>query len=343
MRPSGASIAAVGVIALSGMLGTVAITAMTLTRADASPPAPRVIRVGPREAITRIEDAARVAQDGDVVEIEAAEYPTGIASWSQNGLTIRGVGGRPRMLAAGRSAEEKAIWVVKGSNVTIEQIQFAGARVTDENGAGIRHEGPGRLVIRDCRFTGNEIGLMSTNSRAELVVERSEFDSNAVAGGQRSRTSVGHQIYVGRIARFVLRDSYVHHGRYGHLVKSRARENFLIDNRITDEAQGRASYEIEFPDGGVAYVVGNFVQQSAQTENRVLIAFGAESTHWPKNELHLANNTLLDDTLIGGVFVRVFRKAQVSSVNNVLVGNGIAVIGAKLDPDTIIRARRAPH
>jgi hypothetical protein len=299
-----------------------------------------VIRVGPHQPITRIQEAARLAQHGAVIEIDAGDYPMDVASWPQNDLTIRAVGGRARLLAGGRSAEGKAVWVVKGDNVTIEHVEFSGALVTDENGAGIRHEGPGKLVIRDCRFTGNEMGMLSSNHpEAELVVERSEFDHNAVAGGRWSRDSIGHQIYVGRIARFTLRDSYIHHGMFGHLVKSRARENFLYNNRITDEGDGRASYELEFPEGGVAYVVGNIVQQGPRTENVAMIAFGAEGNRWARNELYLAHNTLVDDVPRGGIFVRVWPGARVISANNVLVGHGIAVYGTRPISRQDVRAR----
>ena len=306
-------------------------------------PSGRVIRVGPQRTVKRIADAARIARDGDIVEIEAGDYPMDVASWPQSGLTIRGVGGRARLDAAGASAEGKAIWVLKGDNVTVEHIEFSGARVADENGAGIRHEGPGKLVVRDCRFTANEMGLLSSNHPlAELVVERSEFDHNAVAAPRPSRDSIGHQIYVGRIARFTLRDSYLHHGMRGHLVKSRARESFLYHNRITDESGGRASYEVEFPDGGVAHLVGNIVQQAATTENPTLVAYGAESHRWPRNELLLVHNTLVDDSPQNGIVVRVFRRgSKVTSVNNLLLGTGTALAGAKTDLSTDARARPA--
>jgi hypothetical protein len=51
---------------------------------------------------------------------------------------IRGVGQRPVMLADGKSAEGKAIWVVRGGKIRIENIEFRGARVDSLNGAAIR-------------------------------------------------------------------------------------------------------------------------------------------------------------------------------------------------------------
>jgi len=281
-----------------------------------------IIQVGRDRTVKRIAQAALLAKSGDTIEIDAGEYVGDVATWPQSELTIRGVGGRARITQNEKAAEGKALWVVKGDNVLIENIEFAGAHVPDRNGAGIRHEGR-RLVVRNCLFEGNEMGLLTWNNQgAELVVEQSEFRNNAalpyVRGGP-----IGHQIYVGTIARFTLRDSYVHGGSYGHLVKSRARENRVFNNRITDEVSGRASYELEFPNGGVAYVIGNIIQQSALTENAAIVSLGAEGYRWSHNELYLVNNTLIDGLPYGGTFLRVYKGAhEIRVINNILVGTG---------------------
>ena len=226
------------------------------------------------------------------------------------------------MISRNTNAEGKAIWVIRGNRVLIENIEFVGARVPDRNGAGIRHEG-GKLTVRNCLFAHNEMGLLTWNSEtAELVIEASEFRDNAVAPTYKPGDPIGHQIYVGTIARFTLQESYVHRGAFGHLVKSRARENFIVNNRITDESGGRASYELEFPNGGIGYVLGNVIQQSAHTENHHLISYGAEGYRWPRRELFLVNNTLVDDLPQGGTFLRVAPGAgRVVLINNVLLGN----------------------
>ena len=179
----------------------------------------------------------------------------------------------------------------------------------------------GRLTVRGCRFERNEIGLLTWNSpAAELDVESSAFRDNVVTQ-EPLDIDPGHQIYVGSIARFSLRGSHVSHGANGHLVKSRARENHIFYNRLTDEA-GFASYELEFPSGGIAYVVGNLIEQSARTRNEVMISFGAEGYRWPRNDLYLAYNTLVDH-YPGGQFLRVLPGAQRAlAVNNLLVGPG---------------------
>jgi hypothetical protein len=283
----------------------------------AAPIHQRTIRVGPQHSFTTIRAAAAIAQDGDIVEIESGEYPNDVAVWAQSNLVIRGVGGRARIVARGESAEGKAIWVIKGNNVLIENVAFAGARVANRNGAGIRHEG-GKLILRKCLFEYNEMGVLTwNNAAAELEIDASEFRHNSsgpIVG------SLGHQIYVGSIRRFELQSSYVHHGAFGHLVKSRAAENHIYYNRLTDEAGGRSSYELEFPNGGLAYVIGNIIQQSPLTENPRVVAFGAEGYKASRNELYFVNNTVFDELSDGGVILAVRSGATIKAMNNLLLG-----------------------
>ena len=65
--------------------------------------------------------------------------------------------------------------------------------------------------------------------------------------------------YVGKIDKLTVNGSYFHHARVGHLLKSRAAQNHVFYNRLTNEEGGRASYELGFPSGGLAYVVGNWI------------------------------------------------------------------------------------
>ena len=118
-----------------------------------------VLRVGPGRAFSRPSEAARVAQAGDVVEIDAGTY-TDVCTWRADRLTIRAAGGAPVMIRAGeRLSEGKGIWVVKGSDVVVSGIAFTGAACPDRNGAGIRLEGRACTVSK-CRFTDNENGIL---------------------------------------------------------------------------------------------------------------------------------------------------------------------------------------
>jgi hypothetical protein len=285
-------------------------------------PVGSVVRVGPQRELKRPSAAARAARDGDTIEIDAGIYDGDVAVWTQNRLTIRALGGVVHLRAAGQSAEGKAIWVVKGRDTTIEGIEFSGARVSDRNGAGIRAEGPG-LTVRRCNFHDNENGILTgSNADSDIVVENSVFARNGSGDGQ------SHNIYIGRVRTFRLRFNYVHHAVVGHDVKSRARSNFIAYNRIMDETDGRSSYSIDLPDGGVAFVIGNLINQGPAAENSTVVSYGAEGLRHPANELYFVNNTVVNDRQAGGRFVFVQEGTSVARIeNNVFSGPGTVSTG----------------
>ena len=277
--------------------------------------------VGPGERITTITEAARQARDGDTVEIKPGEYRGQPAVWTQRGITIRGVGKRPVMIADNQLAEDKGIWVVRGERVRIENIEFRGARVSDMNGAGIRFD-RGSLTIVRCAFFDNEMGILTANSpEMSLQVVDSEF-----ADAPRTTNDFHHLIYVGRIGKFVLRGSQFRNGFYGHLVKSRARESHLLYNAIVDGPQGHASYEIDLPNGGLVYLIGNVIGQGAESENEVVISYGAEGLHWKQNALYASHNTVVNDAQRAEFLaIRSNRgpdAVEVWTINNLTVGLG---------------------
>jgi hypothetical protein len=276
-----------------------------------------VVQVGPEAAVTSIAEAARLAQDGDTVEVQAGEYRGDVAVWRQKELTIRAVGGRAVLHADGQHAEGKAIWVIRNGEFVIEGFDFVGTRVPDGNGAGIRFE-RGKLTVRDSRFLDNQMGLLTGNDRsAVLVVERCEFS------GPSDGARWYHNLYVGQIDKLTVTGSWSHSARKGHLLKTRARENHILHNILSD-GNGTASYELEFPNGGEAQVVGNLIEQSKHSANRVIVSYGAEGYRWPANRLHMKDNRLVNGQANRAVFVRIAPgDARAELVNNVWVGRGI--------------------
>lgn len=276
----------------------------------------RIIKVGLNGSVPTVAQAARVARDGDIVEVQAGEYRGDVAVWTQKHLTIRAVGGRAVLIADGKSAEGKGIWVIRNGSFQVDGFDFIGSRVDDGNGAGIRFE-RGTLLVRNSRFLDNQMGLLTGNDpNSELMIERCEFS------GPRDGSHWYHNLYAGRIARFTLVDSYSHDARVGHLVKSRARESIVTGNRLVD-GRGTASYELEFPEGGVVTVRDNVIEQGPLTENPVIVSFGAEGYRWPRNELSMSDNTLVNRAPHNATFVRVAPgHASARLTSNVWVGAG---------------------
>jgi hypothetical protein len=290
-----------------------------LALALAAAPAARAdtVLVGPQHGLKTPSEAARVARDGDVVEIEPGLYAGDAAVWTQNRLTIRGRGGRAHVRADGAQAEGKAIWVIKGAGYTIEGIEFSGAKVPDRNGAGIRAEGPG-LTVRNSSFHDNENGILAGGHlESDIVIEHSEFARNGFGDGQ------SHNVYIGTVRSFTLRYSYSHHAVVGHNLKSRAIKTYILYNRIADEQDGRASLAIDLPDGGLSFVMGNLIQQGPENDNRTVVAYGIEGYKNLLNELYFVSNTVVNDDPKGGRFVYIRPGADaVRLINNLFAGPG---------------------
>ena len=269
-----------------------------------------------------LDQALRRAADGDEIHLLAGLHRAQTGVIEQKRLTLRGVGGRAVLEAVGAHAEGKALLVVRGGDVRVEDIEFRGARVPDGNGAGIRFE-RGRLLVNRCRFIDNEMGLLTGNiGDAELTVQDCEFGE-----APRHSAALPHLLYAGSIARLTVTGSRFSGGRRGHLLKSRAREHHIRYNHLVDGEGGSASYELEFPNGGLADVVGNVIGQSEDTDNRVMLAFGAEGSDDRPHALLATNNTFINFGSQTGIFIRVhdgkLRGAvEQHWVNNLCLGPG---------------------
>jgi hypothetical protein len=277
-----------------------------------------VIQVGPGRAYQSVAAAANAAQDGDVVEIDAGVYAADVASWYQNNLTLRGVGGFAHLRANGANAQGKAIWVIAGNNTVVENIEFSEITVPDQNGAGIRQDGRD-LVVCNGYFHDSDEGILG--GVGDVLIEYSEFARNGFGDGQ------SHNMYILEADRFTLRHSYIHHARIGHNVKTRARENYILYNRIMDESTGNSSYAVDIPNGGLSFVIGNLLQQGPNTDNSSIVNYGTEGLSGGRtHNLYLINNTLVDD--YGGGFVQAASGTSlVRMVNNLLVGSGSILSG----------------
>lgn len=306
------------------MVGALLALSIVTSTANAA-----VLRVGANEQITRVADAARLAKDGDVVEITAGRYVRDVAVWEQKKLTIRGVGGQPVIDGEGTVAEGKALWVIRDGDVRVENIEFRGARAEDGNGAGIRFES-GRLHIVGCVFVDNQMGLLTAHDPDALL----RIDDSLFAAAPRQQWPLPHLLYVGRIARLELSGSRFNSGYRGHLVKSRARYNDIRYNFLFDGPEGEASYEIDLPNGGVSFVIGNLIGQGRRSHNPVVVAFGAEGEPWPDSALYLSHNTFVNGRLPGAWFLRVWKErlppgTEVRGVNNLTVGPGVFTLAAR--------------
>ena len=285
--------------------------------------------VGPEGAAAALEDALRKAKDGDTIELLPGEYAGGLVIENRR-LTLRGVAGAkpPVIKGDGKSGAAKALWTVRGGQVTLQNLEFRGARSSEGGGAGVRQEG-GQLTLQGCQFFDNEHGLFSANDpKAQITIEASVFGmAPRVVGG------LHHLINIGRIARLSISGSRFQLGFEGHLIKTRARENLIGYNFLHDGTRGGASYEIDIAHGGLATVIGNVIGQGSESQNPVMVVFGTEGQPWDKNVLLVSHNTFINWGWTPAWFLRVLSDklpadTEVIAINNLLVGGGVFSMAA---------------
>lgn len=285
--------------------------------------------VGPLHTYTMPSQVSTLVQNGDTVDIDAGTYPSDVCRWQADNLLLRGVGGFAYLESNGLSWGDKAIWVIQGNNNRVEWIEFSECTSTSHNGAGIRYEGL-NLTVSHCYFHNNEDGILGGAFHpCTVVIEFSEFAYNGYGDG------FTHNLYIGNIDTLIFRYNYSHHTYVGHELKSRAYVNYILYNRLSNEATGTASREIDLPNGGLAIIMGNIIQQGVNGQNSNLVGYGLEGLTNPSpHNLYLVNTTMVNERSVGN-FVNVAAGTNLyKSYNNIFAGAGSFLSGTPTTLDT---------
>jgi hypothetical protein len=283
------------------------IVAVVISSSDA-----RKLLVGPSRTYKTPCDAAGAALSGDTVEIDTGTYIDQACIWSASNTVIRGVSQFAHLKPPAVISNGKAILVISGNNTVVENIEFSDAKVTDNNGAGIRQEGKD-VTIRHCYFHDCEDGILGGNG--SVLIEYSEFFHNGFGDGYT------HNMYISACDTFTLRYCFTHASNEGHTVKSRAFRNYIMYNRIASEDDS-TSYEINLPNAGTSFIIGNLIEQGPNTHNSAIIDYGSEGLAGHDSALYVVNNTIVND-LGRGSFISVSSTANHAKVcNNFFVGGG---------------------
>ena len=227
------------------------------------------MKVGAGETYENPSEAAQNARPGDTIEIAAGNY-VDCAVWpaAASPLTIVGNG---KVVIADKVCQGKAIFVVRGADVTIRGITFTGAAVRDHNGAGIRGEGL-NLTVENSRFIGNEQGILAGIRAGTVTIRDSYFEGNGTC-----IAACAHGVYIGHIDKLLIENSRFIGQRAGHHIKSRAETTEVINNFIQDGPEGTASFLLDLPNGGTLVMRGNTMEKGPLSQNRsTVIAIGEE-------------------------------------------------------------------
>jgi len=279
--------------------------------------ASRTLRVGKGEELKFPSEAAKVANDGDTIEIKAGVY-VDCAIWKANNLTIRGIGGRAHV--KNEICGGKGIWNITGNNTTIENIEFSGMINKSKNGSGIRMQGVS-LTVRNSYFHDGEQGILGGRKPGNVIlIEDTEFARLGKAGR-------AHPIYINNADSFTLRRSYIHGCvDEGNCLKTRAKHSVVTCNVIAS-MDSDSSWEVDFPNGGLVEVRNNVIQQGAKSANNNIIGF-AKETKKPKKrnstqKFVFENNIVINDKGKGKFIVVTKREnTEVVIKGNKFIGGG---------------------
>ncbi len=277
------------------------------------------LKVGAGFAYPTLAAAVRAAQAHDEIRLAPGIYENDFATINVP-LTLVGDGGLAVLAATGPIPNGKAILVVN-ADLTVRHLEFRGAAVPDHNGAGIRMQS-GHLVVEDSIFRGNETGILSHADPAMTIsVRRAQFLDNGYGDG------FSHGIYAQRISRLNVADSLFEGTRTGHDIKSRAALTEISGSILDDGVSGTTSYAIDAPNGGRVTISGNTLRQGAQTQNRVMVSYGAEGDLHPENSLLVTRNTF--SNTFSGVSVGIHNHTDVVAVaqDNTFTGLSVALLG----------------
>jgi hypothetical protein len=271
-------------------LATFGLACLLAGHADA-----RTLEVGPSRDLKAPSAAAKIAQDGDTIEIDPGEY-FDCAAWRANGLTIAGTG--PGVVITDLTCAGKALFIVDGADTTIRDLTFTRARVGDGNGAGIRQEGR-NLTIEHSRFINNQTGILAGENPASTIrIVDSEFVDNGACSGQ---ACVG-AILIGGIAHLSIERSTVRQTKGGHQITSDAALTELIGNRIEDGPAGTSSFLVQFGADGRLLMQDNILEKGPNTTNpRAAIMIGGG---WGSAQaLEFRRNRFQNDMGHSGTFI----------------------------------------
>ncbi|MGH6895161.1 MAG: right-handed parallel beta-helix repeat-containing protein [Geminicoccaceae bacterium] len=284
-----------------------------------SPAAADVLLVGPDRSLRAPSDAAAVAKDGDVVRIDPGDY-VDCAIWRASGLVLEAPDGAARV--RDRACAGKAIWVIAGDDVTVDNITFSGARVPDQNGAGIRAEGR-NLTVRNSRFLDNENGLLAAPAEGSaIVIERSVFERNG-----KCAANCAHGVYVNRIDRLRIVGSSFREQRVGHHIKSAALALEVIGSTIEDGPEGTASYLIDVVSGGEVVIADNVMQKGPKSDNWGTAIHIAGAGAAPAAAYRISGNRFRSDNPHEVAFVRNLTVVPAVLEANRIEGNVDPLVG----------------
>ncbi|MGE5548733.1 MAG: right-handed parallel beta-helix repeat-containing protein [Solirubrobacterales bacterium] len=274
------------------------------------------LTVGSGKQYSTLTAAVAASHDGDTIYLDAGTYTANDLQINTK-ISIVGVGGMAKLVSS--QTLQKAI-LVSNTDLTLDHIEFTGAKSGGMNGAGIRYQG-GNLVVKNSYFHDNQDGILGADSTGTVTITNSEFAHNGAGDGY------SHNIYINHVASFYVGNSYFHDAVNGNQIKSRALKTVIENTRI-DDGSNSGIYSIDLPNGGNAIVRNNTIVQGTNISNKNIIHFGGENGMNSNLSLDVYGNTIVNKYSGGGTALLNQTSTPVTFHDNKLYGSMSVLSGA---------------
>jgi len=104
------------------------------------------------------------------------------------------------------------------------------------------------------------------------------------------------------------------------------------------EATGTGSRDIDLPNGGLAIIIGNLIQQGPNTQNNTMLGYGLEGLiNTVPHQLYIINNTFVNERGKMGIFINTnSATALLKAYNNLFTGQPYTFLsGSAIVIDTL--------
>lgn len=285
-----------------------------------------IYQIGPTREYKTPSEVLRssLLAKGDVLEIDAGTYKQdAVFAAVTKAVTIKGVGGKAVFDGAfvtptiynGQAINPFDTPDGETDPIVCENIEWINASGSPGNVAGVKLNPNTSAVFRNCAFKNCQNGYMSSAGTQTVLFENCEFANCGTNSGQQ------HNIYDGGSAEITLRGCWSHDSKGGQLYKARAVKHNLEYCRF----DGMGNYELDFPNGGDATVIGCLIKQvpiGATTNNKAIINYGREGNLKPVNRLRLAYCTIINEQEIARMIVSIQDPSVVCEVSNCIIQSG---------------------
>jgi len=261
-------------------------------------------------AVADLTTALNQLKQGDLLQIGAGVYQQALTI-AVDDVTVEGLG---LVIFENATANNKAMFYLKGNRISLKNLECRGIKVADGNGACVRLEGQG-LTLDHVYFHHSQTGLLETaGNSGNVIVQNSRFEQLG-HGGQ------AHGIYL-NFANLLFEHSVMIAAKdAGHGIKSRGFST-IISKSILATLGSDDSRLVDISNGGQLQISDSILQEGPYSQNFQLLGFGLEGLKHAEHNVKLTRNLIISDRAAPSQLLKVADQTiSVNASENLLIGN----------------------